>query len=336
MKPTIYEVAKEAGVSIATVSKVINDLPVGKKIKKRVQEVINDLNGKPSLMGKQTSAIGFLLPDLGNPFMVEMAKKVEERAHEKGYNLLICGTDFNKEKEAAYVSLLRQKGVEGFIFAGGFKNTEVVEQLVEEGIPVSLLSESYPHLSMNSIIVDDFMGGYQAASHLISLGHERIAVIAEDAKSSRERIEGYKQALRDKGLKVDEHQILISDSTIEDAIDLAHLLLQGLHPPTAIFGCNDTLAMGALLAGREKGLRIPEDLSIIGFDNTLLSRSSDPPLTTLAQPIQHLYANVVDLLIEEIEQKEPAKQRIVVLPELIIRKSTAAVKAASSTLSTPK
>ncbi|MFC7440302.1 LacI family DNA-binding transcriptional regulator [Laceyella putida] len=327
MKPTIYDVAKEAGVSIATVSKVINNQQVGKKSKEKVLKVMKELNYKPSILasaltGKRTSTIGFLLPDLANPFVAEMARRVEDRAHERGFNLVICSTDFDTQKEAFYVSLLKQKSVDGFILAGRFNNEEVITELLEEQTPVVLLTESYPSLSVNSVKVDDFMGGYEVASHLISLGHEKIAVIGEDANSSRERIRGYKQALQDKGLEICEEMIVISDSSPEDVERLTGQLLDKSIPPTAIFACNDLLAISVILAVRERGISIPDELSIVGFDNTLLSRSTDPPLTTVGQPIQDMCSKVVDLLIEEIEGKSKTKQRIVLLPKLIIRKST--------------
>ncbi|GGE13293.1 HTH-type transcriptional regulator DegA [Marinithermofilum abyssi] len=327
MKPTIYDVAKKAGVSIATVSYVMNNQKVGKKSKEKVLKAMKELNYKPSVLasaltGKRTSTIGFLLPDLANPFVAEMARRVEDRAHERGFNLVICSTDFDTKKEALYTSLLRQKSVDGFILAGGFKNVEVIKELLQENIPVVLLAESHSSISVNSVKVDDFAGGYEVTSHLISLGHEKIAVIAEDVTSSQERIRGYKQALRDKGLEIDESMIVTSDSSWEDGKRLAGELLDISEPPTAIFACNDILAIASIFAARERKLSIPYDLSIVGFDNTLLSRSSDPPLTTVEQPIHDMCSRVVDFLIEEIEGKSKTKQRIIMLPRLIIRKST--------------
>lgn len=327
MKPTIYDVAKKAGVSIATVSKVINNQQVGKKTKENVLKVMEELNYKPNvlasaLMGKRTSTIGFLLPDIANPFVAEMARRVEDRAHEKGYNLVICSTDFDTEKEAQYISLLNQKSVDGFILAGDFKNEDVIKRLLEEQIPVVLLAASHPSLLVNSVRVDDFIGGYEVASHLISLGHKKMAVIGEDATSSKERIRGFKQALRDNGINLKDEMIIIGGSSSEDGERSAANLLACSEPPTAIFACNDILSMGVILAARARDIRIPDDLSIVGFDNTLLSMSSDPPLTTVEQPIQDMCSQVVDLLIEEIEGKNKTKQRIVMMPQLITRKST--------------
>mgnify|MGYP001340472939 CR=1 FL=1 len=329
MKPTIYDVAKEAGVSIATVSKVMNNQRVGQKSKEKVLQAMEKLNYKPSVLasaltGKQTSTIGFLLPDLANPFIAEMARRVEDRAYERGYNLVICSTDFEPDKEAFYVSLLKQKSVDGFIIAGGFKHIEVVTQLLEEQFPVVLLGESYPSLSINSVKVDDFIGGYEVASFLISLGHKKIAVIGEEASSSRERIRGYEQALHDHNLPINKRMVMItSHSNVENVERVAGELLDQ-EAPTAIFACNDILAIGVILAARERKLQIPKDLSIVGFDNTFLSRSSDPPLTTVKQPIQDLCFQAFDMLIEEIKGESKYKQRVVLLPELIVRKSTGA------------
>ncbi|WP_034671975.1 LacI family DNA-binding transcriptional regulator [Ectobacillus panaciterrae] len=327
MKATIYDVAEKAGVSISTVSKVINNQPVGKKSKQKVLEAMQELNYKPSVLasaltGKRTSTIGFLLPDIANPLVAEMARRVEDRAHEYGFNVVICSTDLKLEKEERYVSLLRQKSVDGFILAGGFRNREVILELLRDNVPIILLSESQPYSSITTVTVDNFMGGYDLASHLISLGHTRIAVIAEDNSSSQERIRGYKQALKDNDLDITEDLIVISDSSPEHAQHLTTFLLDSPNPPTAIISCNDVLAIGALLGVREKNLKIPEDLSITGFDNTLLSKSSDPPLTTVEVPVQNMCSRAVDLLIEEIKGKSIEKQKILMLPKLIIRKST--------------
>lgn len=327
MKLTIYDVAEKAGVSISTVSKVMNNQPIGKKTKQKVLKVAEELNYKPSVLasaltGKRTSTIGFLLPDISNSVIAEMARAVEDRAVEYGFNLVICSTDFKAEKEERYVSLLRQKSVDGFILAAGFRNKAVVSELLKEAVPVILLSEYQPHLAINTVTVDNFMGGYEIAAHLIALGHRRIAVIAEDNSSSQERIRGYRKALQDHNLEIREDLIVISDSSVGHAQHLAGDLLDSLHPPTAIMACNDILAIGTLLGAREKNIKIPEDLSITGFDNTLLSKSSDPPLTTVEIPIRNMCSLAVDLLVEEIEKKNESKQAVLMLPKLIRREST--------------
>ena len=203
MKVTIYDVAKEADVSIATVSKVINNKGrVSEKTRKRVREVMGEMNYHPNmlasaLMGKQTKTIGLIIPDLANPFFSELARSIEDRGHELGYNIVICSTDYKKEKEDKYLTLLRQKRVDGFILASGFEKLDKVEELMEENIPVSIVARDFPMLPVNTVALDDYMGGYQAASHLIKLGHEDIGIIALDVWGNRERIRGFKQALEE-------------------------------------------------------------------------------------------------------------------------------------------
>lgn len=328
MKPTIYDVASKAGVSIATVSKVINNTGhIGEKTREKVLQIMQELRYQPSIMasalsGKKTYTIGLFIPDLANPFFSEIARSVEDRGHELDFSIVMCSTDYNSEKEAKYISLLKQKSVDGFILASGFKNDEILKEIVNEKIPMALVAQEIPSLAVDSVAVDDFMGGYQVASYLASLGHTRIAVIAEDSRSSKERIRGYRQALEDHTLEFDESIILVSDFTVEDGKRLSAQLLDEKKPPTAIFACNDLLAIGTIQAAREKGVKIPDELSVVGFDNTILSTATDPPLTTVSQPIQEMGRQVVDLLIQEIEGQKKVKQRVVLSPELVIRDST--------------
>lgn len=164
MKVTIYDVAKEAGVSIATVSKVINKTGrIGEKTKRKVRAVIEELNYQPNmmasaLMGKQTKTIGLLIPDLANPFFSELARSIEVRGQELGYNLVMCNTDYQIEKEDQYLALLKQKSVDGFILASGFERLDKVEQLMKEDIPVAIVARDFPMFTVNAVALDDFMG----------------------------------------------------------------------------------------------------------------------------------------------------------------------------------
>lgn len=331
MKPTIYDVAEKAGVSIATVSKVINETGrIGEKTRKRVLQVMDELNYRPSvvasaLTGKNTYTIGLLLPDLANPFFAEIARSVEDRGHELGYSLVMCSTDNKPDKEGRYLSVLRQKSVDGVILATGIYRDETLRELIDHKIPIALIARDMPHLTVDTVRVDDFVGGYQATHHLLELGHRRIAIIVEDLNvmSSRERLRGYREAHQERGVPVDESLVLVSDFTVEDGKRVTGQLLDRDEPPTAIFACNDLLAIGVIQAARLRGLIIPDDLSIVGFDNTILATIVDPPLTTVAQPIHEMGRQVMDLLIQEIENKKQAKRRVVLLPELIVRQSTA-------------
>jgi DNA-binding LacI/PurR family transcriptional regulator len=330
MKPTIYDVANEAGVSIATVSKVINKTGrISDKTRKRVLEVMRRLDYQPSvvasaLTGKSTYTVGLLIPDLANPFFAEVAQSVEDRGHELGFNLVICSTVNNPKKEAKYITLLKQKRVDGIIISTGLSNESLLHDLIKQKIPLALLARDMPALAVNSVVVDDFNGGYQAASHLIALGHKRIAIITEDLHiaSSRERIRGYRRALEEANIPYDETLVLVSDFTVEGGKRCTSQLFGRPNQPTAVFACNDLLAIGAVQAAREAGKSVPDDLSIVGFDNSILASITDPPLTTVAQPIQEMGRIVMDLLIQEINGQNQYKQRVVLLPNLIVRGST--------------
>ncbi|GED17164.1 LacI family DNA-binding transcriptional regulator [Aneurinibacillus migulanus] len=332
MKPTIYDVAREASVSIATVSKVINNTGrISDKTRKKVLEVMEQLHYQPSvvasaLTGKRTYTIGLLIPDLANPFFAEIARYVEDRGNEMGFSLVMCSTDNNSKKEEKYISLLRQKSVDGIILASGFTNDKILKELNKEKFPLALISQDISGLSVDSVTVDDFLAGYQATEHLLTLNHKKIAVIAENSRSSKERIRGYREALQDAKLDYDDNLIVISDSMSDTGKQLADQLLELSDRPTAIICCNNLLAIGAIHSAREKGLILPDELSITGFDDTILATAVEPPLTTVKQPIREMSYQVMDLLIQKIEGKTSTKQKRVLVPKLIIRKSTKALK----------
>lgn len=334
MKPTIYDVAQAAGVSIATVSKVINGTGrISDKTRKHVRKVMEELKYQPSMVasaltGKNTYTIGLTLPDLANPFFAEIARAVEDRGHESGFNFFICSTDNDPAKEEKYFSLLMKKRVDGVIIASRTHNTAFLKKMIQMNIPIAMIARELPALAVDTVMVDDFLGGYQAGSHLIELGHRRIAVVAEDLNemSSRERLRGCRQAMLDAGIEPDERLVTVGGFTLESGKEaMRRLLLLDAARPTAVFACNDVLAIGAIQAARERGLHVPTMLSVIGFDNTILATIIDPPLTTIAQPMQEIGRRVVDLIIQEMRGEKTQKQRVLLLPELVVRGSTGPV-----------
>ncbi|MCU6795091.1 LacI family transcriptional regulator [Paenibacillus sp. WQ 127069] len=329
MKVTIYDIAKEAGVSIATVSKVINrGGRISEKTRNKVIKIMDELNYQPSvvasaLTGKQTYTLGLLLPDLANPFFAEIARSIEDRAQEMGFNVVICSTDNSLDKEERYISLLKQKSVDGIIIATGVRNDALLKELVRQKLPVALIARDMPAVAVDIVLVDDFQGGYLATSYLIQNGHKQIAVIAEDTEvmSSKERIRGYRHALEEAGIPFNPELVRISDFSVKSGKIAAGELLQGLKACTAVFACNDLLAIGTIQAAREMKLSIPDDLSVVGFDNTILATIVDPPLTTIAQPIQDMGAQVVNMILRHINGGHTMNQRMVLPPELVIRSS---------------
>jgi DNA-binding LacI/PurR family transcriptional regulator len=333
MKTTIYDVAEKAGVSISTVSRVINNTGrISKKTKKRVLEVIEQLGYQPSvvasaLTGKRTRTIGLIIPDVANPFFAEIARRVEDRGRELGFNLLMCNTDNNPETEEMYLSLLKQKSVDGIIIGTTTRNHRVLKELLQDQLPVALIAQDIPELTIDVVSVDDYLGGYQATSHLVSLGHKQIAIMLGNLSrtSDKYRLQAFRQVLEDNGLELDEDLVIQTDYSLEDGKRAARELLTSPKRPTAIFACFDFLAIGIYQAAKELGLHIPDDLSVVGFDNTILASIVDPPLTTIAQPIDEMGRQVMDLLVREIEGEKKTKQRVILPPELIIRQSTKAI-----------
>lgn len=330
MKVTIYDVAEKAGVSIATVSKVINNTGnMRESTRKRVLDTMKELNYSPNIMasaltGKSTKTIGLLVPDISNPFFAELSKQIEDRAHEKGMSVIICSTDANPEKEKKYLQVLQQKQADGILIASKFQDDTLLDDLIEKKKPLVMLTIDDPTKNVSKISVDDFKGGFIATNYLLNQGHRNIFILAEDAYSSRLRIYGYREAHELIGEKVREENIMYSTATIEGGKKSLEAILERKEEdqPTAIFACNDLLAIGIIHAAKEHNIRIPEEISVIGFDNTILATTTVPELTSVAQPVADMGKKSVDLLMKEIEAGTQLKERHLFTPELIVRGTT--------------
>ncbi|MCM3627019.1 LacI family transcriptional regulator [Paenibacillus glycanilyticus] len=334
MKATIYDVAKEAGVSIATVSNAINGKGnVSKKRREQILKIMEQMNYQPNvnasaLMGKKTYTLGLLIPDISNPFFSEIARAIEDQAHQLGYSVIMCSTDNKDERVERYIGLLEQKNVDGILIGTGVDNLDILTNLQAKHIPIVMISRETAALEVDTVVADDFVGGLMAAQHLAEMGHRRIAILSEQLKvsSARERIRGFKQGLQDRQIPFDDDHIVICNYMIEEGRRAAGGLLSREDRPTALFCCNDVLAIGAMQEARSLGIKVPEELSIVGFDDTILAAVVDPPLTTVAQPITSMAKQAFQLLIANLDEAEPVKKRIVLRPEITIRQSTAIAK----------
>ncbi|WP_127493625.1 LacI family DNA-binding transcriptional regulator [Paenibacillus glycanilyticus] len=331
MKATIYDVAKEAGVSIATVSNAINGKGnVSKKRREQIFKIMEQMNYQPNvnasaLMGKKTYTLGLLIPDISNPFFSEIARAIEDQAHQLGYSVIMCSTDNKDERVERYIALLEQKNVDGILIGTGVDNLDILTNLQARKIPIVMISREASALEVDTVVADDYVGGLMAAQHLIEMGHTRIAILSEQLKvsSARERIRGFKQGLQDHRISFDDRNLVICDYMVEEGRRGAGELLGRGDRPTAIFCCNDVLAIGAMQEARSLGIKVPEELSIVGFDDTILAAVVDPPLTTVAQPIASMAKQAFQLMISNLDETEPVKKRIVLRPEINIRQSTA-------------
>ncbi|SES05617.1 transcriptional regulator, LacI family [Gracilibacillus ureilyticus] len=329
MKITIYDVAEKAGVSIATVSKVINNTGnMRDTTRQKVMKVMEELNYFPSVMasaltGKKTQTLGLLVPDISNPFFSEMARTIEDRAHERGLSVIMCSTDEDEEKEKKYLELLRRKQVDGFIIASSFHEKKLLEDIKSAGIPLVMLTQDAGSLGVTSVSVDDFTGGYEATSHLLSLGHQNIVIITEQRLSSKMRLYGFREAYETYGYNYDESMVYQTVASIENGKTCLEEILKRSDQPTAVFACNDLIAIGVIQGAREQGIRIPQDLSIVGFDNTILATTTVPSLTTVAQPVNEMGKKVVDVIVSNINKEEENAERILFKPKLIVRDTSA-------------
>lgn len=331
MKPTIYDVAREAGVSIATVSKVLNKSGrISDKTREKVGRVMEELNYQPSLVAsaltsRRTGTIGLVIPDIANPFFAETARGIEDYAQEQGSDLIVCSTDRDDEKAARYISLLLRKRVDGLIIASHTGKTDMIRRLLADHVPLVLFSADIRMMEGNSVTVDDYKGGYQATEYLLSLGHRRLGIISDNLPGSKLRAEGFLDALKDAGVPFDNPANLTHTSaTLENGRKAAAVMLGQAEEqrPTAIFACNDLLAIGVLKEARGAGLSIPRDLSVVGFDNTMLAEICHPSLTSIAQPLREMTEQAMILLNESIDNPDSPKRKIMLMPELVVRHST--------------
>ncbi|MGG0159510.1 LacI family DNA-binding transcriptional regulator [Bacillus velezensis] len=329
MKTTIYDVAKEANVSISTVSKVLNHTgSISEKTKKRIWQVIEELDYQPTVVSsakKMMKTIGLLIPDIANPFMAEMARAVEDSGRKKGFNVIVCSTDNNPVREEEYISMLKQKNVDGIIVATGLANSQAVRELIESDMPVVMLSRDVPHLPVDTVVADDFKGGYEAAVHLAQLGHKKIAVISEKINNTsiKNRVLGFKEGLHVSGIPLDEAYMADSPYDLSASKEVSSRLLSRNDRPTAIFVTTELLALGVLQAARKLQITVPSSLSLIGFDNSILAEISDPQLTTIAQPTEEMGEKAIELLIGGMAREKQKKviQRVMLSPSLIVRES---------------
>jgi LacI family purine nucleotide synthesis repressor len=328
MKPTIYDVAKKAGVSIATVSKVVNNTGrISEKTRKKVVKIMEELEYQPSsvaaaLTGKQTYTIGVLVPDISNGFFAEVARALENSAREMGYAIILCSTDYQIEREHDYLELLLKKQVDGIIIATEPEDWKAYNILQKKQIPHLMFSIDNLGFSSHVVTTDDIRGGYMAGRYLLEKGHTDIAVIAElNRASGRMRLQGFKQALADEGISLKEERIISAMSKIDEAQAAARKILSFKNRPTAVFASTDLIAAIFTNEARKAKVRIPDDLSIIGFDNTIYAEIADPGLTTIAQPTEELAQFAIDQLLKLIKDPTIPQQRIMLSPMLVERSS---------------
>jgi LacI family transcriptional regulator/LacI family purine nucleotide synthesis repressor len=350
MKPvTVYDIAREANVSVATVSRVLNNTaPVKASTRERVVSLINKYQFSPnalarSLIKKETGMIGIILPDITNPFFPEVLAGLEQEARNKGYTFFLCDTGSSYQdvqsqyqRESQYLNILVEKQVDGIIMLGGRVDLvkcgpELIKEVAEvnKRLPVVLINGNLPGASLHRVVIDESAGAAMAMQHLIDLGHREIAFIGgyKQMSNTVQRVQGYVKAMERNGLQVDRKRILHGGFSVEAGKKLmAELLKNNEHGRiTAVFCANDLIAIGAIKTIVKAGLRVPEDISIIGFDDIPFAANSMPEITTISLKCTELGRLATDVLHKLITNKKVSRLTSI-QPEIIVRESTAPPK----------
>lgn len=334
------DVAERAGVSVTTVSHVINNSrPVSEELTKRVHDAMEELDYQPNLLArslrmKKTKTIGVILPDISNSFFADVARAIEDSSFTHDFSVIFCNTDGDMAKEIIYTRALSEKQVDGIIFVASGDSAELVRSLQAQRMPVVIVDRPLGEINADTVISNNAPGAFQAVQHLVQLGHRRIACITGPSvlETSTQRLFGYRKAMQEAGLPIQENMIARSNFRFEGGRDAAIKLLTLPDPPTAIFAFNDLMAIGAIGAAKSLGMMIPDDLSIVGFDDILISSYFNPALTTVVQPKYDLGVLATTMLLERIENPRLPKRRELLPTNLIVRATTAAPPASRSFL----
>ncbi|MBX5474348.1 MAG: LacI family DNA-binding transcriptional regulator [Thermoleophilia bacterium] len=330
-RPTIYDVAREAGVSTATVSRMLNDTgQIAPATREAIEQAIERLGYLPntiarSLVTKSTQTIAFLLPDITNPFYASLVSGIQQVALESGHTMLLCTTEGDPERELEYLNLLRAKQVDGALMDGLVVPPERIAQFVADGFPIVCLDRDVRSRSVPLVQVDNKLGARLAMEHLLGLGHRRIAHIegAPELRISAQRLGGYREALAAAGIREDPRLVATGRFSEDGGYEATRELLGRDVSFTAVFAANDLSAIGAINALTQSGLRVPEDVSVIGFDDLRLSAHTIPPLTTIHQPAVEIARRATEILIDLINGRRVRKLRYLLEPTLVVRSSTA-------------
>ena len=328
MSISIKDIAKAAGVSHSTVSRALRHSPlISDKTGRRMRGLAEEMGYVPNaiargLVTKSTRTIGLVVTTIADPFVADIAGGVEELALEHGYSVFLCNSNAQPHREIAAVKTLRENRVDGVIVTSSRVGDLYLPLLEEMKVPIVLINNQRNGQYVWSVATDNIHGGRLATDYLIELGHKRIGYIGgwSQASSSRDRLRGYKRALKAHRIPFDSQLVSRGNGRMEGGQEWGRKLLSLPHPPTAIFCYNDMTAIGALMALREANLRVPEDLSVVGFDDIALAAYVEPPLTTIAQSKHEMGRLAMGMLLDLLSGKESVSN-IVLKGELIVRAS---------------
>ena len=331
MATSIKDVAKEAGVSIATVSRVLNDIDVvNEDTKKKVLDAIKKLGYRPNIVARslktqRTSTIGILIPDIASQFYPDIVRGAEDVTNIYDYNIILCNSDFDVEKEKEYLRVLKEKMVDGVIYISSSLNEEILDLINELDLKTILVETKDKDGKLPSVTIDNIKASYEGTKYLINSGLKNLAFIGvneENMNAWGERYTGFVNALKDSGLEADEDLCYFKNLTVKTGYQAIQRFTENNKSFDGIVCASDEIAMGAINALREKGIKVPEDVSVIGFDNNVMGSIFYPKLTTISQPSYDMCSVAVRMIIKMLNKKELDNPNYVLNYELIKREST--------------
>ncbi|WP_419784243.1 LacI family DNA-binding transcriptional regulator [Maridesulfovibrio sp.] len=330
---TILDVARLAQVSTATVSRVINSPEtVRESTRKKVLRAMKMCNYKYNALArgfvtKKSNTIGLIIPNINNPVFAESTLGVQEYANSKNIKVILGNTSYDAEQEQSVIKALRESQVDGLIITSTDPKGKLIKSLTEENVPIVLLFSTIKPGPISAVGVDNYRGGYEATEHLISLGHRRIGMVSGNfaiSDRAHHRWHGYRQCLKDNNIPYDSQLLIQTEYSLEGGRDSIGKLLQLDAPPSAVFCSNDYLALGAIKGAMQAGLTLPEDLSIVGFDDMPTASYMIPALTTINQPAYEMGRTACEILLQIMEDPTLVMQHMMET-KLVVRESTAAI-----------
>ncbi|TDB49512.1 LacI family DNA-binding transcriptional regulator [Bacillus sp. CBEL-1] len=330
-----YDVAEKAKVSQSTVSRVLNNYPhIKETTRKKVLKAIEELGFTRdeiarSLASNKTRTIGLIVGDITNPFFAESAKVITGKAQEMQYDVILCNTNHSEENLNKYIQTLKGKRVDGIIIAAANKDNEQIKELYDQGFPVVLFNSILEHQKANYIAVDNYKGAKLAFKHLYNLNHRKIAYIAGPSTyvTTHLRNLGYQDALKELGIAINTDYIYSQNFSYNEVYQFTKKLLKSPNRPTGFFAASDQMALAVLDAAASENIKVPQELSVVGFDDIDLAKNQYIGLTTITQPKEKMATLVLEKLLLLIERTENQEEgfRIILEPDLVQRKTTASI-----------
>jgi LacI family transcriptional regulator, galactose operon repressor len=327
---TIQEVARAAGVSTATVSRVLSGrAEVSSELKERVRRAVRDLDYRPnavarSLRRRGTTVWGVIIPDIGNPFFTALVRGIEDIAHEEGFSLVLCNSDENLAKERRYVEVALDEQMAGVIVSAASEGDSDLGPLLTRGVPVVAVDRRLERSEVDTVLVDNTSGAYLGARHLFETGCHRVACITGPTRTTTasERLEGYVRAVHEQGLQVDDDAVRRENFKEDGGYAGTVALLDSRNPPDGLFVTNNLMTVGAMSALAERGVKVPEDVALVGFDTIPWAALTRPRLTTVTQPTYQMGREAGRALATRIRGDAGPARTIVLTPTLEIRESS--------------